>query len=101
MERHPVRETHHGVGWMEFFERLGALWKTLTPGLDQMRLPLFPVFRHSLMRDDGGRRREKRGAADVIAVVLCDDDVANRLLGDGLNILEDIARLGLIVTGVD
>src|SRR5205823_9860525 len=83
VQGHMVVEGHDGVHRMKIFKRLFAFRKTLAPRLGQVRLPTLPVLRHSLMHDHHRRRSKERRAAEVITVVLRDDDIAHRLLGDG------------------
>src|SRR2546430_9413039 len=92
VQGHMVVEGHDGVHRMKIFKHLFAFRKTLAPRLNQVRLPTLPVLRHSLMHDHHRRRSKERRAAEVITVVLRDDDIAHRLLGDGLNVFQYIAR---------
>ena len=101
LQRHALGEAHHIVEWIDVLHGVGALGEALAPGFDLVRLPRRPVLGDPIMHDHVRRRREQRRAADVIAVVLADDDVAHRLVGHRLDEFLQDARFRRIVAGID
>ena len=101
MERHAVGETHDSVERFYPLERRGSLGKALLPGLDLIVLHPGPVLDDAILDNDRRRRGEQRCSARMVAVVLRDDNVTDRLRRDRLYVFEQNPRLWRIVAGVD
>ena len=100
MKRHAIGKADNGIKRADALERLGPFGKALLPGPDLIILHGGPVLGDLVLDDDGGGRREQGRAAGMVAVILSDDDVADRLRRHRLNEFLQNARLGRIVAGV-
>src|SRR5215475_13421051 len=81
VKRHALLEAQHSVDRAHILERLATLAEALAPGLDLIGLVGAPVLGDALLHDYMRGRRERRRATSMIAMVLRDDNVANRLAG--------------------
>ena len=101
MKGQPIIEADGRVHGIDALERRCPFRKPPLPGPDRNWLHGGPVLGHPVVNDDGRGRRKQRGSAGMVAVILADDHVADRLRRHRLNECLQNSRLGRIVAGVD